>query len=623
MLQPAAVQTVTVEFGPSLSGWVATSSTYVVWPVYVQLVPVRGFDPNDAALLQQMLTLEGQLDPYFSQRFALARLERFRALGSSSNVGIASFGGITDLVNDRATKGTYINMADLPPQGAMAFNMLLPQGIALADARQLSAGAIPIFENGNVVAYSSKDAGGAASSSGGSGSSQGGNSPTSISGVTALFAKSIGAGAPSVKAKVPVASSKPAATLTVASFDVGPWKSNSTPDPLNMLYASFDGTVSITLTVSWSFNAANQKLTTPKLGCTTITGLGAGSWGDPVTFQGSKTFSWPSVEVELGHMVSVSCSLSSSYRIDDDDDWDFRDIWVGDYIFRMSPVAGDADATKKKQDDKKKADDNRQKGDDDTVSKTPDLTKDPAAGGTTGDPGPVGGQPPADPGTGTASGGTPPTVPNPPVVQSPPPTPTPRPAPPPPTPTPRPAPPPPPTNTPLPPPPPPQPQFQCANINPAAFKSGAEGDFYRANCPGGALNCDRIRALPLLQRTDRENTWFVQNCNIPTPSPCSPGQVDSGSVPAGVGATRPLDPRCSYRVCLSGTIHGSGGAAGTGRAYNPAQALMRANGQSIAAGCVTFARVSGPVSFNCDGAAFPGIKFSGAFGYTVQRVGPA
>ena len=290
ILSPAAVQTVTVQFGPQLNGWVATNAVLVNWPVYVNLVPVPVFDPFDAVLLRQMLTYEGQLDPFIAQRFALARLQQFRRRAELDRLGLFSLSGITNLVNDAAQQGTYINMATLPDQGMLGLNIRLPAGIAVADVNQVRAGIIPSYKNGLAVSYTLDKGSG------------GGGSSGSPSGVTAMFAKSSGADGVELFAKVPVAQSQPKASGTVTISDVGE------PTPLQVWQSNEHnkerkyGDVNVTYTVAWSAQAPGAEYV-------------AADCSGGGTFQGSSGTKSGTAKLfaARGESVTLKCTLTAKF----------------------------------------------------------------------------------------------------------------------------------------------------------------------------------------------------------------------------------------------------------------------------------------------------------------------
>jgi hypothetical protein len=169
----------------------------------------------------------------------------------------------------------------------------------------------------------------------------------------------------------------------------------------------------------------------------------------------------------------------------------------------------------------------------------------------------------------------------------------------------------------------------CAQIYASGgnYQSNDEKAWFQANCiPAGhsaSLNCGFLGGLSSLQRTDFENTWYVQNCAVA--SQCTAGPVDSGTVPAGSGATRVLPGGCSYSVCLTGTISATNNSTHQSQSFTPSAAHMRANGNSISS-CITVNMTGngGQVTFSCSPTDFAGFSsWGGAFGYTVTRLAGA
>jgi hypothetical protein len=538
-----------------------------------------------------MLTFEGQVDPDFSQSYALARVQEFRRRVDGDRVGLFSVPGVTDLVNDMAAKGTYVNMANLPETGQVGVNLLLPNGMTVASQAQVRAGAIPSYPNGQVFAYAQDARSGNQTSGGGAGNS------AAAAGVTALFAKTSADGAVEAFSKVPMAKTAPARSIVINS-------AKAAGDGLILPeYGAFGGGPSgvapVNISLTWS-----GALPAELVYCEGRQ-LGTGPAGN---FAGV-------AEVLVDYPVAnLHCHIWSTEEIREMASATMA-VPVGSPEQQARTKERRDDIDKKNREDQKKAEDERKKVIEELGPLVPSL---PGAGPTDPPPmdPPIAELPPVVPvapvvpkpapaGGGNPTGGGNPVAPVviPPVVAPPA----------------------------VVPPAVQQPVFNCATIVRGQFKSGAEGDFWRATCPGGALDCNTIRAISSVNRTDRENTWFVQNCAIQTPVPqvapvniCATEVVDGGGVPGGVGQTRPLDARCSYRVCLMGTITGTGGAAGTGKSYTPAAALMKASpGGSLAGGCVSVSKFGGSVVFSCDGSAFPGIKFSGGFTYSVTRVGLA
>jgi flagellar basal body-associated protein FliL len=586
-LAPAAVQRVTVQFGPSLTGWVATNAVLVNWPVYVNLVPVPVFDPFDDALLRRMLTLEGQLDPFLSQRLALARLEQFRRLAELDRLGMFSLGGWTDIVNTRGAGGTYFSMANLPPEGMLGLNMRLPAGIAVADASQVKSGFIPSYKNGFGMTYAF-DIGSAPGS---------GGAPASKSATTVYYATS-SPDSVEMLAKVPVVQSAPVGSGTVTISNVSAGAFSSSQDKDNPSY----GAVPVTYTVNWNGQAPGAQEMFVRCSDGSIF-MGA-SGTQAVTTQFS---------VYRGSSMWLVCTLNAlmpgplNQKTSTTISSDSRNVQPSpeDQKYR-------ADETKKSEDDyarKLEALKNRLEG---TINNPADLLPNPQGGA--GNISNIANQPPVmglqddNKPNETKPAETKPADPPKPAVTQP--------------------------NVVPPPAQPQQPapesnRADCLQINRGPLNN-TETAWFAANCgtAGKLLTANDCNFYRNSSRPGWINAWFVQTCPIqvdptPTPAVCGSQVVDTGLVPGGVGHTNfNMDPRCAYRVCLTGTITGTKGGQST--SYNPAAAFMVASpGGSLAGGCVVLQKVSGTVSFSCDGSKFVGYTFSNAFAYTVTRLGNA
>jgi hypothetical protein len=632
-LAPVAVQQIIVQFGPSPSGWVAASSTYVSWPIYVNLAPVRQFDPFDQTLLRQMLTLEGQLDPLFSQRYALARLQQFRRQGNADRIGMFSLTGVTDLVNDRAAKGTYVNMYDLPTSGQLGLNMLLPNGIAVANTAQIQAGVVPSYPNGTVFAYSK--------SPGAAGTGGAPVSGASAGGPTALFAKSGADGAPSgAVSKLFMEKSVAQASITMTSVDPGPLEGYKETKTGEVGY----GRMKITVRVTWFVPGSVEKNWSVQCGAEHhFFNERTGSH----TFVLDEYVKPPSVTIECWVLTPLGGLASTSRSVDVGSD-DFRDAI-------KSGIREEEAKAKKKDEDRKK--DIEQLGELFPVAPTGIGT----GTSTVTDPVAVVPTPPENQVT-TNTGGTDQAAidakkaadakaaadkaaadkaaadkaaadraaANKAAADK-------------------------------------AAADKAAADKAAADKAAADkaaadkAAADKAAADAAAANQNRANCFTIYDSgkflSNTEKSWFTANCsaksplncttlvgnlnqfeqglknslncNTAPPGPnCSPQSAFNGgsvAATAASGTSSPLTAGCKYTVCLTGTISAKN-KAGAPVSLSPGQATMKADGALMGGNCVTKVGTGKGVVFTCDGGLFDGDPYSnpgGAFGITLAVLGPA
>jgi hypothetical protein len=617
-LSPGASATITTQTnGSNVSIWVANSNTFVTNTVWVRTAPVPIFDPFDFELRRRLLTLEGQSDPLIVRYVVLARLEQLRRLSLPGNLGPyinvvgytdyeylpwsgpyvnvvspADYGNLplnripsfTETISDWTTVPLY----GVPTNGFMQLQMALPGGITLADSALVRLGTLSSYANGTATLLADR---GSTNSSGTTAffyNLNGDTAPTSVGQV--LFnkaeAQSSFSGAVRVANLGPVSQGKAAVDLAVSLQVSGPNSASVHCGVAGGTSASGDvkGSGDVTLNLKLSSVAVPSQVT---VNCSRVS---LADIGDVRTFS-----------VPIGDPKEASEQKRK-----------FEDAQKQAAVKPLSPKASEAAKT--------------------LVSESKPVL----AGSTAANSQDLNATAPAAAAE-AASIATPPEVANapaqvpvaPPRSQPVPQQPAVRP------PAQQPAPPaqqpaPPAPAAPPPAPPAPATQRTCEQIIQAGrvFQNSAEGERFRNTCPGlphTPQSCAAIEKLSTLQRTNAENGFYVSSCAIQmaqaTPNPCTAGTlVDSGDVPGGVGSTKvPMDPRCRYNVCLSGTITGTKGGVGT--AYSPTTALMRANGQAISS-CITVSGQGGIVTFSCDGSKFVGVAFSGAFRYTVTRTGP-